>query len=51
LNIILCSNKEYYSRWADALEVCKYLAKNNGLTTKSTRVAMHRIIVDGIYES
>lgn len=45
VNIIVVEDDEYFRKWETALEVCKYLHLV-GLSDKTWRVTMHKIIVD-----
>lgn len=51
LNIILCADSEYYSRWEVARRLCSALRANFGLATRDVRVLVHQIIVDGEYNA
>lgn len=46
VNLLLCTDLDYFNAWLTAAEVCRLLFLQDGDTGKGIRVAIHNIIMD-----
>lgn len=47
LNLLVCSTREYYQRWVNAAEVCRYIVEASQTPiSKTTRVHIHMMVMD-----
>lgn len=46
INVMLTDSREFFAKFQEAAEVCKFLHQQYGFGDKTTRIAIHRILMN-----